>query len=181
MPGIIRDPDVPDCARSLVLFLILYYLRSFSLQAVLMLIATKRGVYSIKSDGTESEPHPLKTGVNVRRVAEGERISVVALEDGGVLALKDGDERRLETGIADRIDSLCIVNENPLDLLIGTTPPFLYRLVEEGLAQTGSPKPKGESAPVRRRPRPSRMHRRHRPQSLEQQKPRRQQKGMGRP
>ena len=100
-----------------------------------MLIATRRSVYSIKSDGTEPEPLTLKTGVDVRRVAEGKMFSVVALGDGEILSLKDGDEWAVETGITDRIDSLCIINESPLDLLIGTTPPFLYRLAGEGPAE----------------------------------------------
>jgi hypothetical protein len=100
-----------------------------------MLIATRREVYTIMSDGTELEPHTLMTGVDVRRVAEGEMIGVVAMGDGGVLFLKDSDMWTVETGIPDRIDSLCINSENPLDLLIGTTPPYLYRLEEEGPAE----------------------------------------------
>ena len=100
-----------------------------------MLIATRSGVYSLKSDGTESEPHSIMTGVDVRRIAEGKTISVVALGDGGVLLLKDGDEWEVETGITDRIDSLCIISESPFNLLIGTTPPFLYRLAGEGPAE----------------------------------------------
>ena len=100
-----------------------------------MLIATSSGVYSIKSDGTEPEPRTLKTGIDVKRVAEGEMINIIALGDGRVLTLKDGDERTIETGITDRIDSLCIVKENPLDLLIGTTPPYLFRLEGESPAE----------------------------------------------
>lgn len=61
-------------------------------------------------------------------------MDVVALADGSIIILNGTEEGRLQTGIKDRIDSLCILNEKPLDLLIGTTPPYIYRMMEEGLA-----------------------------------------------
>lgn len=98
-----------------------------------MLIATKSAVYLLDGDGNE-KPDLLLDGLDVRRVIEGEKRNVVALADGNIILL-DGDEiRRLHTNIEDRIDSLCIIKEKPLDLLIGTTPPFLYRFGEEDQA-----------------------------------------------
>jgi hypothetical protein len=101
---------------------------------IVMLISTRSSVFHLESDASETDPTLLMENIGVRRVSEGEKISLVALGEGTVIVLEDGDERRIETGIEDRIDSLCIVNEKPLDLLLGTTPPYLYRLEEESPA-----------------------------------------------
>lgn len=93
-----------------------------------MILATKTAIYFLESDGGEAEPDLLLQGPEIRRVAEGDRLVVAALADGGVMIL-DGDEvKKFQSGIGDRIDSLCIIKESPLDLILGTTPPHLYRL-----------------------------------------------------
>jgi len=97
-----------------------------------MIMATKNAVYLIEKDGKAKTPHLLRDRVDVRRVAEGEERHVVATADNSIILLDANEEQRLDTGITDRIDSLCIVNEKPLVLLIGTTPPHIYRLNEEG-------------------------------------------------
>jgi hypothetical protein len=100
-----------------------------------MIITTKNAVYRLEKDGSENKPNPLLGGLDVRRVAEGEERNVVATAENSIIILDANEERLLETGIKDRIDSLCIVNEKPLDLLIGTTPPYIYRIDEEDPAK----------------------------------------------
>lgn len=99
-----------------------------------MIIATKTAVYRLENDGRERTPQLVLDGVEVRRVAEGEKRTVVATADNRLILLDGSEERRFDTGIVDRIDSLCVVTENPLDVLLGTTPPHLYRLGEAGPA-----------------------------------------------
>lgn len=96
-----------------------------------MLIATKNVVYQLESLGSERKPRTLLKGLDVRRVLEGELRSLVALADGSIKVLEGDEVLTLKTGIGDRIDSLCVLNEKPLSLLIGTTPPFLYLMTEK--------------------------------------------------
>jgi len=98
-----------------------------------MIIATKRSVYSLEKNGDET-PELILDGLEVRRVMEGNKRNVVALADGNIIVLDETEEILLQTGIEDRVDSLCIINEKPLDMLIGTTPPYLYRMRDEGPA-----------------------------------------------
>jgi photosystem II stability/assembly factor-like uncharacterized protein len=100
-----------------------------------MIIATKKAVYLLKKDGSENKPSLLLDSIDVRRVVEGEERNVVATAENILIILDAKEKQLLETGIKDRIDSLCIVKEKPLDLLIGTTPPYIYRIDEEGPAQ----------------------------------------------
>ena len=100
-----------------------------------MIIATKNAVYLLEKDDNEKKPNLLLDSLEVRRVAEGEERIVVTTAENSIIVLDANEERRLETGIKDRIDSLCIINEKPLDLLIGTTPPYMYRINEEGPAR----------------------------------------------
>jgi hypothetical protein len=100
-----------------------------------MIIATNNAVYRLEKEDCENKPNLMLDSLDVRRVAEGKERVVVATAENNLIILDANEKRRLETGILDRIDSLCIVNEKPLDLLIGTTPPYIYRLGEEGPAQ----------------------------------------------
>jgi hypothetical protein len=100
-----------------------------------MIIATENAVYRLEKEDSENKPKLMLDGSDVRRVAEGKERVVVATAENNLIILDANEERRLVPGIQDRIDSLCIVNEKPLDLLIGTTPPYIYRVGEEGPAQ----------------------------------------------
>ena len=100
-----------------------------------MLISTKSTVYRLPSAATTSDPELLVDNVEVRRVAEGEDLDFIALGNGNLIILKGEEKRTVPSGIEDRIDSLLIFNEDPINLLIGCTPPNLYRLLEgEGSA-----------------------------------------------
>lgn len=96
-----------------------------------MLISTKTSLYQVPDDGA-SPPDLVLSNLDIRRVQEGETVSVVALANGEVLVLRGQERASIKSGISDRIDSLLITNESPLELLIGCTPPNLYRLVEGG-------------------------------------------------
>ena len=100
-----------------------------------MIIATENTVYLLEKDGSEKKPIILLDHLKVRRVFEGEERNVVATAENNITLLDANEERTLETGIKDRIDSLCIIIEKPLDLLIGTPPPYIYRFKEEGPAK----------------------------------------------
>jgi hypothetical protein len=100
-----------------------------------MIIATENAVYRLEKEDSENKPKLMLDGSDVRRVAEGKERVVVATAENSLIILDANEERQLVTGIKDRIDSLCILNQKPLDLLIGTTPPYIYRVGEEGPAQ----------------------------------------------
>jgi hypothetical protein len=100
-----------------------------------MIIATDNTVYLLEKDDSESKPSLILESLEVRRIVEGKERSVVATAENNIIVLDSNEKRIFETGIKDRIDSLCIVNEKPLDLLIGTTPPYIYRIDEEGPTQ----------------------------------------------
>ena len=100
-----------------------------------MLIATKDSVYEFFSNTNYEKPVLIADEISVRRVLEGEKTKIIALSEGTILLEAEGDRKRIESGINDRIDSLCLVKEEPLNILIGCTPPNLYRLKEnEGKA-----------------------------------------------
>jgi hypothetical protein len=93
-----------------------------------MIIATLSSVYKFAGNDSGRKPTKVLEDQEIRRVIEGTKLDIVALADGGLLIV-DGDEvDRLNMGIHDRIDSLCLINEIPIELLIGTTPPYLFKV-----------------------------------------------------
>ena len=112
-----------------------------------MFIATYNAIYAIENNG-DSEPIQVYKGTdhqclggrgNQRAMVtlpESQAVAV-ALSDGTLLILSEGDEKRIPTGIEDPIASLLVVREDPLTLLIGTDEgAYVYRLVgEEGPAE----------------------------------------------
>ena len=99
-----------------------------------MIIATKSLVYKLDDDG-RTTPNLLFEELNVRRVIEGKNSNIIALENGEIILFNEANKEKIKSEIKDRIDSLCIINENPLELLIGCTPPNLYRQKEQGAAK----------------------------------------------
>ena len=109
-----------------------------------MFIATYNAIYALEDNG-HSEPIQVYKGTDHQclggrgnqraMVTLPERQAVaVALSDGTLLLLSEGDAKRISTGVKDPIASLLLVRENPLTLLIGTDlGAYVYRLVgEEG-------------------------------------------------
>jgi hypothetical protein len=97
-----------------------------------MLIATESAVYALDGGGDQKTPELRLEEDGVLCVAEGARHEAVALA-GGEIVLSSGDEsRRIPTGIREPIESLSILSESPLRLLIGTEAPHLYELTEDG-------------------------------------------------
>jgi hypothetical protein len=95
-----------------------------------MLIATEKKVYR----WDPGEPAVAFEAVGIRRVEEGHTCEAVALEDGTIVLLRDGAETRLASGIEGTVHSLLILSEEPLRLLIGAEPPYLYILSDSGPA-----------------------------------------------
>lgn len=100
-----------------------------------MLVSTKTSVYLVPHDGSVA-PRQVLNDLEIRRVQMNENRFVFALGDGYIKISHDEKQKTIKSGISDRIDSLLIVKDEPLTLLIGCTPPNLYRLVDvEGNAQ----------------------------------------------
>jgi hypothetical protein len=98
-----------------------------------MIISTKTSFYQLNNG--EEHPNLIKENLDIRRVEEGNDVNVVFLSNRKLLLFRDEKQEKIETGIKDRIDSLCIIEENPLSLLVGCTPPNLYRVKESGIAE----------------------------------------------
>ncbi|NPV07041.1 MAG: hypothetical protein HPY83_03635 [Anaerolineae bacterium] len=96
-----------------------------------MLIATRTSVYRLEDDGS-CPPSLAFEGGGIRRVAEGSRVGIVALANGDVVLLQGEGLRRVASGIAEPIESLMLLHESPIELLIGTEAPHLYYLTEDG-------------------------------------------------
>ena len=91
-----------------------------------MIIATSSSVYALSNASTQ--PDTLHTNLSIRRAVEGQAIYIIALTDGSLLLSTNNGFQQVSTSIPDRIDTLCLLQERPLHLLIGTTPPHVYRL-----------------------------------------------------
>ncbi|MCC7265673.1 MAG: hypothetical protein IT369_24460 [Candidatus Latescibacteria bacterium] len=97
-----------------------------------MLIATNNQVHALV-EGHEGAPPALvfSSSESITALEEGWQVSAVAA--GGEIALLEGRQVRwLAAGIAEPIESLLLVGEEPLRLLVGTEGPHLYRLADEG-------------------------------------------------
>jgi hypothetical protein len=100
----------------------------------ILIVATKNSVHFFENKRGTYKPDQVYDRIKVRRVYEGDTLYVVASNDGSIIILDENEKKQFETGIKDRIDSLCLIKEKPLDLLIGTTPPHIYRINEAGSA-----------------------------------------------
>jgi hypothetical protein len=97
-----------------------------------MLIGTNHTVYTLNPG--DAEPAIIYADGNVRCVAEGASLDVIALSDNRICIGRNNEWRSYETGITGSIESLLIVDEDPLRLLIGTEPPNLYEFSGDGPA-----------------------------------------------
>ena len=91
-----------------------------------MLVSTASSVFFLDEGGSPEPPQVRFEGA-VERVAEGKEARVIALTSGGLVLHLDGGEQRVETEIEESIESLIILEEDPLHLLIGTEGPHIYR------------------------------------------------------
>ncbi len=101
-----------------------------------MLIATDSMVLSLDTAG--SEPSVLFEGEGIARVAEGGDSSVIAMKYGDLIVYSGKESRAVSTGIDAPIESLLILSPNPLQLLIGTEGPYLYRFEDGGVERNES-------------------------------------------
>ncbi len=99
-----------------------------------MLIATENAVYELdEADG--AEPEPVLRRESIRRVEQEADRRIAACEDNALLIIEGADaaSRRIETGIEGAIHSLLLLDDDPLEVLIGTEPPHVYRLREDSV------------------------------------------------
>jgi len=97
-----------------------------------MLILTRTTVYTLETGDGQTTPSVRYEGDVIRRVAEGVLCEIIGLPKGEIALLMGDETRHISTGIAEPIHSLLILDEDPLNLLIGTEPPHVYRLLTDG-------------------------------------------------
>ena len=96
-----------------------------------MLIASEDQVYSATPIANGAVAPELRLeGETVRAMQEGRGLSAICLQGGDVAVLENGHTRRLQSGIEGSVESLDILSEDPVELLIGAEPPHLYRLAD---------------------------------------------------
>ena len=94
-----------------------------------MLISIKTSIYTVPPNGS-NHPEQILSNLDIRRIQQGETQNIIALIDGSIINNKEKENKVIQSEINDRIESLLIIEEDPLKLLIGCTPPHLYKLVE---------------------------------------------------
>ena len=95
-----------------------------------MLFSTNNSLYNI-APNKSSTPQKLLTDLDIRRITRAENKYIVALSEGSIIINHKEKDKIQETEINERIDSLLIIKNDPLELLIGCTPPNLYRFIED--------------------------------------------------
>jgi hypothetical protein len=95
-----------------------------------VLISTKNSIYLVHPKELR-HPEQLLTNLDIRRIQKGETRNIIALRDGSIIINQKSENQVIQSQIKDRIDSLLLLEENPLSILIGCTPPNLYRLDED--------------------------------------------------
>jgi hypothetical protein len=103
-----------------------------------MLVATKTKVYALDETNLATQPTTIREGKGIARVSESSRCTVIAFESGDLMLSQEGDDQTLDTAIKRPIESLLILSENPLQLLVGTEGPHLFRVTSEGAAMVES-------------------------------------------
>jgi len=93
-----------------------------------VLIATHEKVY--EAAGGQADPSPvlrLEAAV-VTATAEAGGLGAAAVHEGTLAVLAGGKRRDVPTGIPEAVHSLLVLSVDPLEVLVGTEPPHLYRL-----------------------------------------------------
>ena len=91
-----------------------------------MLVSTPSAVFFLDERGGPGAPRVRFEG-DVGCVAEEKGACVIALTSGEIVLLSDDREQRIETEIDESIESVIILEDDPLHLLIGTEGPHIYR------------------------------------------------------
>ena len=97
-----------------------------------MLIATDAKVYVLTDSDGSASPALRFEGDIIRCLSEARKISVIGLAGGEIALLTDGGTRHISTGIEEPLESLAVLDEEPLHLLIGTEGPHIYWLFGDG-------------------------------------------------
>jgi len=96
-----------------------------------MLITTEKAVYYLNRLGNQDKPTIFYEGGDIVQVEEGIYSHVIVLANGDIHLVKNNEPKQFSSGIEESIESLAILRENPLDVLIGTKPPHIYRLKDD--------------------------------------------------
>ena len=91
-----------------------------------MIVVTEGALFRLEGPG--DEPQPLEGVQGATRAVEGRSLDVFALPDGRLVVLRKGKRIERATGIAEPIESLLLLGESPLDLMLGTEGAHLFRL-----------------------------------------------------
>ena len=93
-----------------------------------MLIATQSAVYRVANPEDPEAVGVCLGADGVRCVAEGAAGAIVAMSEGTIRVLSDAGSRAVDSGIDEPIECLLILDEHPLELLIGTEGAHLFHL-----------------------------------------------------
>lgn len=97
-----------------------------------MLAATASALYRFTS--TVNDPEMILDRP-CRAVAEGHGLLVAADEDGRIGIYRGERWIWRDTGLSSSVESLLILDADPLDVLIGTEPPQIHRLTSDGVSE----------------------------------------------
>lgn len=95
-----------------------------------MLIATEEAVYATEQAEPKTKPEVLLEPGRVQRIAAGRNTGIVALAEKDVLILRDGAPGEAAIAVPEPVESLLVLREEPLHLLIGTEGAHLFLLKE---------------------------------------------------
>jgi photosystem II stability/assembly factor-like uncharacterized protein len=97
-----------------------------------MLISTETQVFSLDEE-KKGTPQLRFDAVSTRCLAQGARYGCLGLEGGTLVLLNGGTDQQIDSGIAEPLECMLLLNEEPLELLIGTEGPHIYRLNATGM------------------------------------------------
>ena len=98
-----------------------------------MLVVTDSAVRRIRADGAdEASARPFFRGEGIVRAAEGTETAIVALKDGGVLAVGENGAAERLARLDEPMESLLILRDSALEALVGTEGARLHRIAGAG-------------------------------------------------
>ncbi len=96
-----------------------------------MLIATEQAAYLLEDKSRPKEPRLLYEGSDIAHVEEGNHLHIIARTTGDIIRVEGNKTEPFPGRIEASIESLAILAEAPVNLLIGTEPPHIYRLTDD--------------------------------------------------
>ncbi len=97
-----------------------------------MLAATETQLFLLNKT-TEAPPELYVDAVTIQCFAQGLDYACLGLVGGELILLNASGNQRIDSGITEPLECMLVLNEAPLELLIGTEGPHMYRLDAAGL------------------------------------------------